>query len=165
MLRWPSGWDEVAGSVHQGDVGKRLGEVSEQSLRRWVVFLRERADIVPSMQKAFEDSVGVCVPALEGVIVGQPEGAGEERPCTAGPQTLEGIQTLDMGIPVCFITGNPGANQPSDLLQHGARHVFGKPFDLKLLGWCVTWPKNQWGSCKKIDSPGNLRNLKLHFLR
>ena len=47
-----------------------------------------------------------------------------------GPQTLEGIRELDVDIPVCFMTGDPGDYEPNDLLRQGARHVFGKPFGL-----------------------------------
>jgi CheY-like chemotaxis protein len=54
-----------------------------------------------------------------------------QLPGLDGPQTLEGIQALEMDIPVCFMTGNPGRYEPDDLLRRGARHLFGKPFDLE----------------------------------
>jgi DNA-binding response OmpR family regulator len=47
-----------------------------------------------------------------------------------GPQTLDGIRELDVDIPVCFMTGNPGKYETSYLLRQGARHLFRKPFRL-----------------------------------
>jgi CheY-like chemotaxis protein len=47
-----------------------------------------------------------------------------------GPQTLDGIRDLNADVPVCFMTGDPGDYEPSDLLRRGARHVFQKPFRL-----------------------------------
>ena len=45
-----------------------------------------------------------------------------------GPQTLDGIRELDVDIPVCFMTGDPGKYETSYLLRQGARHLFRKPF-------------------------------------
>ena len=40
----------------------------------------------------------------------------------------EGIRAYDVEIPVCFLTGDSGDYETSDLLRLGARHLFGKPF-------------------------------------
>jgi CheY-like chemotaxis protein len=53
-----------------------------------------------------------------------------QMPEIDGRQTLEGIQALDIDIPICFITGTPGGFEPSDLLRQGARHLLGKAFRL-----------------------------------
>ena len=45
-----------------------------------------------------------------------------------GPRTLDRIKALDVDIPVCFMTGDPGDYDPRDLLERGARHLFRKPF-------------------------------------
>lgn len=47
-----------------------------------------------------------------------------------GPQTLKGIRSLDPRLPVCFMTGNSGRYETSDLLRLGARQVISKPFRL-----------------------------------
>ena len=47
-----------------------------------------------------------------------------------GPSTFDGIQALDVDIPVCFMTGDPGDYDPRDLLNRGARHLFQKPFQI-----------------------------------
>lgn len=47
-----------------------------------------------------------------------------------GPHTLDGIQALDVDIPVCFMTGDPGEYDPVELLKRGARHLFSKPFQM-----------------------------------
>lgn len=51
-----------------------------------------------------------------------------QMPGLDGPHTLDGILALDLEIPVCFMTGDPGRYDPSDLLRRGARHLFRKPF-------------------------------------
>jgi DNA-binding response OmpR family regulator len=51
-----------------------------------------------------------------------------QMPGLNGPQTLAGIQAYDADIPVCFMTGDPGDYDPSELLGQGARHLFTKPF-------------------------------------
>ena len=47
-----------------------------------------------------------------------------------GPRTFDGIRALDVDIPVCFMTGDPGDYHPRDLLNRGARHLFQKPFQM-----------------------------------
>ena len=54
-----------------------------------------------------------------------------EMPRLDGPETLKGIKAFDPELPVCFMTGDPGDYEPSDLLARGARHVFSKPFCLE----------------------------------
>jgi len=45
-----------------------------------------------------------------------------------GLHTLEGFRAYDVEIPFCFMTGDPGDYETSDLLRLGARHLFRKPF-------------------------------------
>ncbi len=47
-----------------------------------------------------------------------------------GPQTLAALRAVNPQLRCCFMTGDPGVYQPSDLLAHGARHVFSKPFQM-----------------------------------
>jgi DNA-binding response OmpR family regulator len=51
-----------------------------------------------------------------------------QMPGLDGPKTFDGIRELDVDIPVCFMTGDPGEYETSDLLRNGARHCFNKPF-------------------------------------
>ena len=51
-----------------------------------------------------------------------------QMPGLDGPETFDGIRELDVDIPVCFMTGDPGDYEPSDLLRRGVRYLFGKPF-------------------------------------
>ena len=37
------------------------------------------------------------------------------------------FESLNIDIPVCFMTGSPGDYEPCDLLRQCARHIFGKP--------------------------------------
>ena len=47
-----------------------------------------------------------------------------------GRETMSGLHAFNPELPVCFMTGDPGASEFDDLLAHGAKHVFGKPFRL-----------------------------------
>ena len=47
-----------------------------------------------------------------------------------GPQTMAALQEIKPKLPFCFMTGDPGIYQISDLLARGARYVFRKPFQL-----------------------------------
>lgn len=47
-----------------------------------------------------------------------------------GPQTLERLREFVPEKPVCFMTGDPGGYEPSDLLRMGACHLFYKPLNL-----------------------------------
>src|SRR3712207_708969 len=66
---------EVAGGVDQPDVGERLREVAELPPGERVVLLGQQADVVADRQQVLERPPGVLVPAEQGVVVGQPEGA------------------------------------------------------------------------------------------
>jgi len=54
-------------------VRERLREVPEQALRRRVVFLREQSEIIAQVEKPFEHRTRVGIPALQDIIVGEPE--------------------------------------------------------------------------------------------
>ncbi len=51
-----------------------------------------------------------------------------QMPGLDGPKTFDNLRELDVNIPVCFMAGDPGAYDSSDLLRRGARYLFGKPF-------------------------------------
>jgi CheY-like chemotaxis protein len=44
-----------------------------------------------------------------------------------GPQTLDALRELDPEVRACFMSGNPGAYDPEELLRRGAE-VIAKPF-------------------------------------
>jgi CheY-like chemotaxis protein len=48
-------------------------------------------------------------------------------PGPGAPGVLEGLQAIDPGVRICFMTGDPGA-AGDDLLARGALAVFRKPF-------------------------------------
>lgn len=60
-------------------MGERLREVSEVTLRDPIELLGEQADIVADGQQMLEGAPGVGAPAHEGIVVGQPERAEQER--------------------------------------------------------------------------------------
>jgi uncharacterized protein (TIGR03000 family) len=82
-----------------------------------------------------------------------------------GPETLEGIREFNPELPVCFMTGDPGDYDPSDLLARGARHVFNKPFRLEEVVRVVRRLANESrGELQEIDTWADPRNLQIPFL-
>lgn len=47
-----------------------------------------------------------------------------------GVATLDGLRQLELELPACFMSGDTGAYEPDELLQHCAAHVIAKPFRL-----------------------------------
>ncbi len=47
-----------------------------------------------------------------------------------GPQTLDALREMDPAVMACFMSGNPGAYEPEELLKRGAAYVVAKPFRL-----------------------------------
>lgn len=50
-----------------------------------------------------------------------------------GPQTLDALRELNSDVPACFMSGDPDACEPRDLLERRAACVFPKPFHLDQL--------------------------------
>src|SRR5829696_8377610 len=84
---------QVVGRVDEGDVGERLGEVAELAAGRRVELLSQQADVVAEGEEALEDGQRLLTPAHQGQVVGQPEGAGQERPL-AGRQPVHRLRPL-----------------------------------------------------------------------
>src|SRR3954468_19381932 len=79
-----------SGGVDQRYVAEGLREVADEPAGFGVVFLGEQSDVVAQREQPFEDLSGLVVPALQGVVAGQPEGAGEEG-SLAGRQAVDGV--------------------------------------------------------------------------
>ena len=56
-----------------------------------------------------------------------------QRPGLDGPATFEQLRALNVDVCVCFMSGNPGAFLPDELLRGGASRFFEKPFDVNEL--------------------------------
>jgi hypothetical protein len=67
-----------ARSVDERHMAEGLREVADQSAGLGVVLLGEESDVVAQGQQPFEDLPGLVVPSLQGVVVGEPEGAGQK---------------------------------------------------------------------------------------
>ena len=78
---------EIQRGVDQGDMGKRLREITQHPPGARVVLLRQQSDVVPQRKKPFEQSRGFVVPAKQHVVVGQPEAAGQEN-ALAGRESI-----------------------------------------------------------------------------
>lgn len=50
-----------------------------------------------------------------------------------GPRILDALRGLNPAVQACFMSGDPGAYESKELLQHGAAFVIAKPFDLNEL--------------------------------
>lgn len=58
-----------------------------------------------------------------------------------GLQTLSALQQLNPDVCCCLMSGHTGNYDHSELLKHGAAHVFPKPFSLKVMAtqlWQLT---------------------------
>src|SRR5713226_5928702 len=66
--------------VDERNVGARLRAVAHQTPRAAIVLLRDQPDGVGEPDQPLEESAGLFAAALQDVVVGQPERAGEEGP-------------------------------------------------------------------------------------
>ena len=69
---------QVVRCVDQGDVREGLWEVADEAFGLQVVLLRQEAKIGSQREQALEQRSRILVAALQNVIVGQPEAAGEK---------------------------------------------------------------------------------------
>src|SRR5262249_60005658 len=81
---------EVEGAVHEGHVRKCLREVAQLPPRLRIPLLTEQAEVVPERQQPVKERLGLVEAALEGEVVHEPEGAGEER-ALAGGQAVDAM--------------------------------------------------------------------------
>jgi hypothetical protein len=88
-----SGSPPVGSSVDQRHVAERLWKVSDQPAGCGVVLLRQQSDVVAQREQPLEDLPGLVVPTHQGVVVGEPERAGEER-ALAGGQPVDAVARL-----------------------------------------------------------------------
>src|SRR3954469_135871 len=79
-----------SGGVDERHMAEGLREVADQSAGLGVVLLGEESDVVAQGQQPFEDLPGLVVPALEGVVVREPESA-REKGSLAGRQTVDAV--------------------------------------------------------------------------
>jgi CheY-like chemotaxis protein len=77
------------------------------------------ADGREAIERYRRDGAGIAVVLLD-----------IRMPGLDGPQTLEALRQLNPEVQVCFMSGDLGAYETDELLQRGARHVFGKPLRL-----------------------------------
>ena len=73
--------------VDQGDMREGLRVVAHLPPRPRIVFFGEQTDIVAQREQPLEQYAGVVVPALQDVVVGEPETAGNKRPFITGQQS------------------------------------------------------------------------------
>src|SRR5207253_1612851 len=66
------------GGVDQPDGGESLGEVADLPLEMGIVLLCQQTDVVAQPQESLEQLLRLVAPAHQRVVVGEPEGAGEE---------------------------------------------------------------------------------------
>src|SRR3954465_7026472 len=69
---------EVVCRIRQRDMREGLRKVSDEALGLWIVLLRKQAHIVAKGQQAFEQIERLAAPALQHVVVNQPEAAPQE---------------------------------------------------------------------------------------
>src|SRR5215471_10013747 len=69
-------------------MGECLREITNQTLRRRVIFLAEKPHVVAKTHEALEKSFGIPPAVLQHVDVDKPEAAGEEYPF-AGRQAVD----------------------------------------------------------------------------
>ena len=62
------------------DMREGLGEIAEQPPARGIVVFGEQPDIVADRKEPLEQGSRIAMAADHGVVVGEPEAAGEERP-------------------------------------------------------------------------------------
>src|SRR5262249_2163588 len=76
----PDGRRDVERRVDQRYMRKRLREIAAQAARVHVVLLRQEANGVAQGKEALEEGLGLVMAPEQLQVVGQPEGAHEERP-------------------------------------------------------------------------------------
>src|SRR3954453_3201292 len=74
---------QVVGCVDQGDVREGLWKVADEAFGLQVILLRQKAKVGSQREQALEQRSRILVAALQNVIVGQPEAAGEKDPLLA----------------------------------------------------------------------------------
>src|SRR3984893_929031 len=97
VLGWPLASRQIESGVDERDVREGLREVTELTSEAWIVFLRQKADIVAQGQQALEQLAGLTDTPLQDEIVGKPKAAREKRPL-AGRQSvgnLPGVVATD----------------------------------------------------------------------
>src|SRR4029453_16825561 len=92
---------QVVGRVDEGHVRERLGEVPQLAAAGRIELLGQQADVVAQGEQPLEEGQGLVAPAHQGQVVGQPEGAGQERP-------LPGREPVH----VLGVLGRGGGGQP-----------------------------------------------------
>ena len=65
--------------IDQREMGERLGEVAQQTMLLRMIFFREQSDIVAQLKQALEETLGVGLPSHQGIIIRQPETAGDKN--------------------------------------------------------------------------------------
>src|SRR5580704_1242432 len=71
---------QIEGGIDQRYMRKRLRKIPDLALRARVVFLCQQAEIVAEPEQPFEKAAGLGSPALQNVIIGEPEAAGQKSP-------------------------------------------------------------------------------------
>src|SRR5205085_1609539 len=101
MLSWSITPRQVMRRIDQSDVRERLREIADLPAGSRVVFLRQQSNIVAQVEKPLEHQPGVGIPALQDVVIGEPEAASEEGPFVAGQavDSALGIVARDKAIP------------------------------------------------------------------
>src|SRR5690606_5843340 len=67
------------GRANQRQMGERLRHVTHLPLLVSVVLLREQPDVVAEPDQAIHQRLGIRQPSAQRILLGKPEGTGEER--------------------------------------------------------------------------------------
>src|SRR5215831_2964302 len=85
---------DYAGGVDQSQVRETLRKISKLPAGDWVVLFSEQPQVIPDREQPLEQFLGFRHSPLEGVIVGQPEAACQERALVTG----EAVESEFRGI-------------------------------------------------------------------
>src|ERR1700731_4495062 len=88
LFGWTLASRQIESGIDKGDVREGLREVPELASEAWIVFLRQKADIVAQGQQALEQFAGLADAPLQDEVVGEPKAAREKHPL-AGRQPVD----------------------------------------------------------------------------
>src|SRR4051794_34753730 len=88
------------GGIYERNVGKRLWEVADESVRPRIVLLREQSHIVAQAEQAFEEPACVVEPVHEHVGVSQPKTTCQECALATGQAIVAGLRIVSEQKPV-----------------------------------------------------------------
>ena len=112
----------------QTQMAEALRKVAKQALIGGIVLLRHQPQVVAQSEQPLEQALGVLVPSLQLVVVGQPEAARDERPFAGG-------QAVDVLLRLVAVH-QPVLHQPLLDRRHGADDARVPRLDFELADGC-----------------------------